>query len=108
MFENQSEIQEEVPEKVQGKIDKMEDTIVHINLELKDKNEKLVEMMIELDELKIQVFARDKSIQLQQNQIEELLEELRESKSLENDVKILIQKKMALQDENEKLREELE
>ena len=35
------------------------------------------------------------------------MEELRESKGLENDVKLLIQKKMALQEENEKLREEL-
>ena len=53
------------------------------------------------------MFARDKSIELQQNQIEDLLEELRESKGLENDVKILVQKKIALQDENDRLREEL-
>lgn len=60
-----------------------------------------------MEEVKIQVYARDKSVDLQQKQIEELLEELRESKGLENDVKILVQKKMALQDENEKLRDEL-
>lgn len=36
-----------------------------------------------------------------------MLEELRESKGLENDVKILVQKKMALQDENDRMREEL-
>ena len=71
------------------------------------KNEKILEMLTELEELKIQVFARDKSIELQQRQIEELLEELREAKSLENDVKILVQKKMALQDENDRMREEL-
>ena len=32
---------------------------------------------------------------------------MRESKGLENDVKILVQKKMALMDENERLRDEL-
>ena len=32
---------------------------------------------------------------------------MRESKGLENDVKILVQKKMALQDENDRIREEL-
>jgi hypothetical protein len=61
-----------------------------------------------MEDVKIQVFARDKSIELQQKQIEELLEELRESKGYENDIKILVQKKMALEDENASLKEELQ
>lgn len=32
---------------------------------------------------------------------------MRESKGLENDVKILVQKKIALQDENDRMKEEL-
>lgn len=75
--------------------------------DMKTKNEKLIDLLTELEEVKVQVYARDKSVELQQNQIQELLEELRESKGLENDVKLLIQKKMALQEENEKLRDEL-
>ena len=64
-------------------------------------------MLAELEDVKVQVYARDKSLELQQKQIEELLEELRESKGLENDVKLLVQKKRALKEENIKLREEL-
>lgn len=84
------------------------DKTTQLNIELKDKNEKIIELLVELEDVKIQVFARDKSVELQQKQIEELLEELRESKGLENDVKILVQKKMALQEENDRLREELD
>lgn len=110
MFEGQSEMGdgEEIPENIQIRIEKMEDIISKLNLELKDKNEKIIELINEVEEVKIQVFARDKSIQLLQNQIDELLEELRESKSLENDVKILVQKKIALESENDKLKVELE
>lgn len=108
MFENsEAGASEEIPEGVQEKIDKLEDQVVRLNLELKEKNESILDLLQELEEVKIQVYARDKSVDLQQKQIEELLEELRESKGLENDVKILVQKKMALSDENEKLRDEL-
>ena len=110
MFDAQSEMvdgEQEVPEKAMQKIEKLEDSVVRLNLDVKEKNEKIIELLGELEEIKIQVFARDKSIELQQKQIEDLLEELRESKGLENDLKIIIQKKRALQDENERLREEL-
>lgn len=90
MFEDQSEIEEDVPEKVQMLLERNADTIVKLNLDNKDKNEKIIELLSEVEEIKIQVYARDKSILLLQNQIDELLEELRESKSLENDVKILV------------------
>ena len=110
MFDAQSEMvdgEQEVPEKAMQKIEKLEDSVVRLNLDVKEKNEKIIELLGELEEIKIQVFARDKSIELQQKQIEDLLEELKESKGLENDLKIIIQKKRALQDENERLREEL-
>lgn len=79
-----------------------------LNIELKDKNEKIIELLAELEDVKIQVFARDKSIELQQNQIDELLEEMRELKGLENEVKILEQSKEMLEQENEQLRKELD
>ena len=106
-IDNAQEEEKELPEEVAQRIDKLEDTIVKLNLDLKDKNEKILELLADSEEIKIQVFARDKSIELQQKQIEELLEELRESKGLENDVKILMQKKMALESDKAKLQEEL-
>jgi len=64
MFDVQSEIEEEIPEKVQQKLDKLDDMNQKLNLDLKDKNEKILELLGELEEIKIQVFARDKSIEL--------------------------------------------
>jgi deoxyadenosine/deoxycytidine kinase len=103
-----SMIEEEIPEKVFNKIDKLEEHTTKLNIDLKEKNEKIIELMGELEDVKIQVFARDKSVELQQKQIEELLEELRESKGFENDIKILMQKNMALDDENGRLKTELQ
>jgi hypothetical protein len=57
---------EDIPEKVLNKIDKLEDHTTKLNIDLKEKNEKIIELMGELEDVKIQVFARDKSIELQQ------------------------------------------
>jgi hypothetical protein len=76
-------------------------------MELKDKNERLLELLEELEDVRIQVFARDKSVALQQKQIEDLLEELRDAKSIENGVQILVGKKIALEEENTRLKNEL-
>ena len=63
-------------------------------------------MMAEMEDIKIEVFARDKSIELQKRQIEELLEELKESRGLENDVRILTQKNMVMEEETRRLKDE--
>lgn len=79
-----------------------------MNLELKEKNEKLLELLEEIEEVRIQVYARDKSIELQQKQVEDLLEELRDSKAVDNDIKILVSKKIAIEEENQRLKKELD
>ena len=79
-----------------------------MNTEIKDKNEKLLELLDEVEEVKIQVYARDKSIELQQKQIEDLLEELRDMKAIDNDIKVLIRKKAAVDEENARLKLEME
>ena len=89
-FDEQSEMsvaQGDFPEKAQMQIDKLIEKNNLLNVDLKDKNEKIIELLAEMEDVKIQVFARDKSIELQQNQIEELLEEMRELKGLENQLK---------------------
>jgi hypothetical protein len=35
-----------------------------LNNEVKEKNEKIIELLSDLEEIKIQVFARDKTIEL--------------------------------------------
>lgn len=108
LFDVKSEVPEDLPEKVTLKLSKQEDTITRLNEEINQKNEKFLELLTELDEIKVQVFARDKSIELQQKQIDELLEELRTAKSHENNVKRLTQKNMALSEEIERLRLDLQ
>ena len=68
----------------------------------------MLELLDEIEEIKIQVYARDKSIELQQKQIEDLLEELRDSKTVDNDIKILVSKKIAIEEENNRLKKELD
>ena len=80
--------------------ERLEESVVKMNLEMREKNERLLDLLEELEEMKIQVYARDKSVALQQKQIEDLLEELRDSKSVENDIKILVGKKIAIEEEN--------
>lgn len=88
--------------------ERLEEQVVKLNMEVREKNEKLLELLEELEEVRIQVYARDKSVSLQQKQIEDLLEELREAKSVENDVKILVGKKIAIEEENARLRKEID
>jgi len=43
----------------------LEDQLVKLNMELKDKNERLLELLEEQEDLRIQIYARDKSVALQ-------------------------------------------
>lgn len=88
--------------------DKLEQQLVDMNMDMKNKDEKMLEMLEEIEELKVQVYARDKSVEMQQKHIEELLEELRECKAMDNDIKILVSKKIALEEENIRLKKEIE
>lgn len=87
--------------------ERLEENVVRLSMELREKNERLLELLEELEDVRIQVYARDKSVALQQKQIEDLLEELRDAKSIENDIKILVGKKIALEDENTKLKNDI-
>lgn len=79
-----------------------------MNINLKDKNEKILELLSELEEVKIQVYARDKTIELQARQINDLLRDIKEARMLENDMGITTQEKQVIEDENKRLRKELD
>jgi hypothetical protein len=51
-----------------------------LNVDIKDKNTKILELLEQIEDLKIQIFARDKSISLQTGSVQSLIEELREAK----------------------------
>lgn len=58
-------------------------------MDIKDKNEKILELLESIEDLKVQVYSRDKSIELQQGQISQLMEDLREAKQFEHQCKAL-------------------
>ena len=60
-----------------------------MNMDIKDKNEKILELLENIEDLKVQVYSRDKSIDLQQSQIGQLMEDLREAKQFEHQCKAL-------------------
>ena len=88
--------------------ERLEEQVVRMNMEMREKNERMLELLEDIEDLKVQVYARDKSVALQQKQIEDLLEELRDSKAVENDIKILVGKKIAIEEENNRLRKQLD
>jgi hypothetical protein len=49
-------------------------------MECKDKNEKILELLEMIEDLKINVYSREKSVELQQSQIQSLMEDMREAK----------------------------
>jgi len=92
----------EEEEKVDGQSlaeekERLEEQLVKLNLEMKNKDEKILELLEEIEDHKVQVYSRNKAVELQQKQIEELLEELRECKAMDNDVKVLVSKKIAVE-----------
>ena len=43
---------------------RLEDVVVKLNIDLKNKNEKILELIENIEDLKVQVYARDKALQL--------------------------------------------
>ena len=85
---------------------RLEDQLVKLNMEAKDKNGKILDLLESIEDLKIQVYSRDKSIELQQQQIEQLIEDLREAKQFEHQCKMLQIMNTSLEKENQRLQAE--
>ena len=68
------------PEQLINEKHRLEDQIVKLNIDMKNKNEKILELIENIEDLKVQVYSRDKALQLQQSQIEQVMEDLREAK----------------------------
>lgn len=43
---------------------RLEDVIVKMNIDVKDKNEKILELLELIEDLKIQIYSRDKTVDL--------------------------------------------
>ena len=82
---------------------RLEDVIVKLNMDLNMKNQKILELIENIEDLKVQVYSRDKALQLQQVQIEQSMEDLREAKQFEHTCKMLKIINTSLETENTNL-----
>lgn len=64
MFEKDDSL-DNLPQEAQEKIDRLEEKLSQMTNDMKTKNEKLIDLLTELEEVKVQVYARDKSVELQ-------------------------------------------
>jgi hypothetical protein len=49
-------------------------------MEIKDKNDKILDLLETIEDLKINIYSRDKAVELLQGQTERLQNDLREAK----------------------------
>ncbi len=75
-----------------------------LNLDLKEKNEKILQLLEEMEETNIEKEGLNMGIQKYQQEINNLYKQLREMTHLENSLKIIGTKKIAIEEENERLR----
>ncbi len=82
---------------------RLEEVVSRLNIEIKDKNEKILELLEMIEDLKINVYSRDKAVELLQGQISKLSEDLREAKQYEFKYKTVAMMQNSLEAENKKL-----
>ena len=46
---------------------RLEEVIGRLNIDIKDKNEKIIDLLEQIEDLKINVYSRDKAVELLQN-----------------------------------------
>jgi len=79
---------------------RLEEVLARTNVDLKDKNEKILDLLQSIEDFKIEIYSRDKSISIFQDQIKRLSEDLREAKQYEHKYKAVYTMKLSLENEN--------
>jgi Glu-tRNA(Gln) amidotransferase subunit E-like FAD-binding protein len=75
-----------------------------MNGDMRLKNEKVLELLSMIEDLKIEIYSRDKTVELQQEQIKQLIDDLREAKQFETQAKALQIMNNSLKMENARLK----
>ena len=86
---------------------RLEETVNVLQNELKDKNDSILMLREDVENLKVEIRARDMNINRQQKGITELHEEVRDLKSLEVELRQTLHKKKALEVENQEFKGQL-
>lgn len=75
-----------------------------MNGDMRMKNERILELLNMIEDLKIEIYSRDKTVELQQEQIKQLIEDMREAKQFETQAKALQLMNNSLKLENARLK----
>lgn len=62
-----------------------------------------MELIENIEDIKVQVYSRDKALELQQEQIDKAMQDLREAKQFEHESKSLAIMNSSLEQENKRL-----
>jgi hypothetical protein len=87
---------------------RLEEVIARLNIDLKDKNERILELLGAVEDLKVEVYSRDKAVELMQGQMQRLTEDLREAKQFEHKFKTYLFMNNSLDQENKRLMDRLQ
>ena len=86
---------------------RLEQAVARLNKELKDKNNSILDLLETIEDLKIGIYSRDKAIELFRDSQEKTLNDLREAKKAEIELKAVWIMKNSLEAENIRLQEQL-
>ena len=81
----------------------LEEKMAKLTMDVKDKNEKILDLMENIEDLKVEIYSRDRALELQQEQMEELKNELSKAKKFEHLCKSLEVENRSLKVANEEL-----
>jgi len=86
----------------------LEEVVNQKNSELKEKNVKILDLMQMLEDFKIEVYSRDKTVQILQQEVQKLTTALRESKQFEHKYTASLTMQEGLKQQNAKLKEQVQ
>ncbi len=86
---------------------RLEENVSQLQQELKDKNDTILNLKEEQENLKVEIRARDMNINKQSRSIQELHAEVRDLRLLETELKQLLSKKLAVDEQNTDLKTQL-
>ena len=76
-------------------------------MEMKDKNEKILDLMENIEDFKVEIYSRDRTIDLQQEQLEDVKVELGKAKKFEYLCKSLEIENQSLRLANDNLQKQI-
>lgn len=98
--ENMSELEGSITGEIDDRAKRLEEGMRNLQFELRDKNEVILNQKEEIENLKVEVRARDMNITRMNKTMGELHEQIRDLKLYEVELKQILSKKGVLEEQN--------